>query len=270
MSAELISINAFQFKCIQSNAHQCGTLSRASRALIQCTNAQTANRIIEQTLNELNLTGFYKLAIGEQTYHRQFGDLVITYDDPSIAGQIESASKVCQVEGFLILKTEDILLVVKFDEDVAVEMIDMFKDNLVIFIDTVQTWVSQYQDTEDHKNEIFHEKLFSADKLNEILGYLKIYNAHLIESNRAIYKELLSSMAGQFPILGLEGDQEEAILDIIDSAHSKQEQILDAQVHYNDDLRNILSDLIGSLIGGIEEAFNGEGEELVSKSVELF
>lgn len=260
------------YKCLQSNAHQCGLLTRASRALFHCRSLDQAVRIFGDTLFELGLSGCF--SIGDEARRSQahvFGDKLSKETFDEMLQQCTDAEKVCVVGSCLMVRTKDLKLLGCMALDDAIVR-DLIQDNLAIFCDSFQAWLDRFLEDENKEQRTYHDRLRYADKMNEILGCISRFNLHLIEGNRDIYQDLLSALIAKFPSLGLEADQEETILNLIEGAKNRQEKHLIMQLKYNDDLKEIISTSVENILDQIEwgKVPVHEVVPLNIKSAELF
>lgn len=259
------------YRCTQLNAHQSGILNRASRELIQSDTLAEANTVLTSTLNELHLSGCFQVFWGSDRAFSKFGDGIQKSECHELFKIRKSGQKIIWVDDYFVFNTHCLYLVanLKGQEPVAV---DLLKDNITIFCDSFGAWVQLHHDKAIEREISTLEKLKAADKMNEILNCLTRLNTHLIEGNRQIFQNLLSGLVSQFPRLALEGDQEDAILDIIELAKDRQQANLSAQIQYNDDLKTVLSEAIGTLVTNIDAPFTSTPDKHQSniRSIELF
>ena len=258
VSNSMIQIDKDHFDTILNNAYQCGVVSRSSKLLMCCKLSDELSEVFLEALVTFGVSGIFKLYFEDAEYVRVVGKGIPKHIFKEIEALPESQDKVSETQHLMAFTTKNVKLVIA-TTTLNSQQTGLYKDNLMQLVDAIQAWVENYHFDRSTKQQHVNDKVVSAERLHEVVHCLNKLNLHLIESNRQISQDLYSNLIAKFPMLALEADQEESILDIMKDALDRQDVLMKAQVHHNDELKDILKQAINSLVEDIEEHFSFKG-----------
>lgn len=229
------------------NAFQLGVFSRASRLLMQCEEFDDFCHHATETLEEVGLSGRIKLSCGEENRQVTFGNGIRPVVFSSLSGLDRCKSKICSGSTFFIFNTRHVLLILDTEDTDAVEL-DLLTDNLTIYMDTIHHWLDQQQRISEErvKNGIERSKVIT--NLRSFVECVTRLSQHLTETQQAVNEDLLTQLISVFPVMGMEADQEEIILNIVNDARGKERTLMEQQLRQNDDLRFVMKQAIDALL----------------------
>ncbi|WNO07616.1 hypothetical protein [Teredinibacter sp. KSP-S5-2] len=257
------------------HAFQCGVIVRAVRSILSASTLGSLESSCLIFLTDLNLSGFFRIEVEGESVKRMFGHGVkreLMLKMRSCANCYDLCQKVLREDGFLSIKTGNTYFLVD-THSVHGDFVDILQDNLLLFVDSVQSWcnkhithINVHQQHQTAKDQL-------SNKLRESIRGIVTANKQLIQNYHTISEDLLSNLIARFPSLALEADQEEMVLDIINQSISKQVDIIQGQIESNQDLCNLLTEAIESLskdeVKEIQMASN-DVESFGGPAIELF
>ncbi len=252
------------------NAHQCGVLNRISRSILAATNPEEIINIVASAAESLSLSGCCKIEALEQRLSVKFGRGFSRSQCTELVYLTNCQGKVVATDHFLFFTTDNVFIVIDTCDLTELES-ELFKDNLTIFSDTLQTWIEQYSYQNKIQQRAKQERLMAADQMNDILTCLTRLNENLLGTHVHITEELISELVAKFPTMALEIDQEDNILNIVDTSVKKHQGIIDAQIKQNNDLKLIMAGAIEALTQEQKTSLSTQalGQQEIN-SVELF
>ena len=213
------------------NAYQAGILSRASRALIGCQQFGEFVQVVSRTFEELDCCGCAKFTFAEDSSHIRLG---------------KGVGKQCNCENSIVLNSKRVALIIDISKKSATES-GLLRDSISIFFDTMNSWLEHHSSIHDERKETALEKMDIVKNLDNFTECLYRINDHLLETQQHVREDLLSQLIGAFPRLGLDADQENMILDIVNNAIERENQLLNSQVQQNVELRELIQRAVFAL-----------------------
>ena len=229
------------------NNFQLGVFSRASRNFMQCDNFNRFSCFVTATLEELGLSGRVKLTCAGETIQTLYGKGICADVYRSLNNLKPCQSKTFSGENFFIFNTEKILLILDSDNTGQMDM-DLLIDNMTIYMDTIHYWLDQQEKILGEREVVRLERSRVVSNLHSFIQCVARLNQHLTETQQAVNEELLTRLIGIFPVMGMEVDQEEAILNIVNDARRKERALVDQQLKQNEELRTVIDQAIAALV----------------------
>lgn len=248
---------------------QLGVFSRASRIFMQCNEFNPFCYYVTDTLEELGLSGRIKLTAGGNCAHTPFGQGICPNVYNSLNDLAHCSSKILLQPNFFIFNTQHVLLILDTEKNEAME-IDLLVDNMTIYMDTIHYWLEQHHKITKERKEIEHERSRVVSNLHSFIECITRLNQHLTEAQQTVNEDLLTRLIGIFPIMGMEADQEEIILNIVHDARRKERALIEQQLQQNDDLRTVMRQAIAALATGNFRLHQNHIVHQESASITLF
>lgn len=240
--------------------HYYGLSVRLSRNLMRTQSAAKALELSQQYLDNLHLSGFIRFLEGDMRQAAKFGNTIsreLLQDVKTIRACAACKDKIGIEKEFIIIKSSLSFIFIS-RQDLSVEKIDKLQDILAVFIDTLDAWLENY---------LMRSELSST--LQGSLQSLVQSSSELILCHANASEELMSAMIAKFPVLGLQADQEDYILDIIKHAMDKHIQLIENQIKKNGTLGDTLIESVDAL-NNSDEYVSLENLMDDDSSVELF
>ncbi|HEY7774735.1 MAG TPA: hypothetical protein VIC26_16235 [Marinagarivorans sp.] len=251
------------------NNFQLGVFSRASRLFMQCDDFNHFFHYVTDTLEELGLSGRVKLTCGNETRQASFGSGICPAVYDSLNSLERCQSKIYSGLKFSIFNTEHVLLILDSEHTGDMDM-DLLIDNITIYMDTIHYWLEQQQKICIEREEVQQERARVISNLHSFIECVTRLNQHLTETQQAVNEDLLSQLIGIFPVMGMEADQEEAILNIVHNARSKEQALVSQQLKQNEDLRVVIKQAIAALVASTSSHKSHQALYPESAAVTLF
>jgi phosphotransferase system IIB component len=228
------------------SAFQLGVFSRASRLLMRCDEFDGFWPCVQETLKEVGLSGSIKFHCGDLVRYGTFGCGISPTVLHSLRCMDRCQAKICSNNEFLIYNSDHVLLIVDTKGSDAADL-DLMIDNLTIYMDTIQNWLDHHERLCTEREEIRKERIKVSINLDSFIQCITRLSEHLIHTQQAVNEELISQLIAVFPVLGMEADQEEVILNIVNDARAKERALLDQQLCQNNELRTVMKQAIDAL-----------------------
>ncbi|BCD97475.1 hypothetical protein [Marinagarivorans cellulosilyticus] len=226
------------------SAYQAGIVARASRRLIECHNLESFLCCAHKTLQDLGCSGFAQFQFNEESRHIKFGDTVRLHQRAALHGA--EAYVDGRDDSQFTYHGEQILLIIDI-EFCNPRDSDILKDNVAIFADSMSSWLDHHSKLHRERVTSAAEKLSVVNNLNNFTRCLYRINDHLLETQRHVREDLLSQLITAFPVMGLDADQENTILDIVNAAIERENQLLGSQIKQNIELRSLMESAVEAL-----------------------
>ncbi len=234
------------------SANLSGTITRSSRLLLKCDSLDSFTNTITVTLENLGTSGYFKILCGPESRNRQFGKGIKKSYCDVIKSDYTDQDKIYSGDDFLIFNTANVMLIVDSRELEDMDF-DLLRDNIAIFVDTIHAWLEHHSKLWKDRKTSENERQDITKKLQDFTRCLTRLNNNLIENQQLINEELISSLSAIFPTLGLEPDQEETILNIVESTVMKEQQVMQNQVNQNNDVTVLIHQAIDALMARTQQ-----------------
>ncbi|GAB1255674.1 hypothetical protein [Aurantivibrio plasticivorans] len=229
------------------SAYQLGVIARLSREIICCQELESIEAVIYGAARRFQLSGCFRAAVAEEQISIQFGKGISRQDLCSLAKLSGRGTKLSTHEGYIIFQTKHLLLVL-LRSDFSEDEIDSLKDNLAVLIDTIHYWLDNYARLKIKDTQSRDARLAIAQKMNDIVNTMVRFSEHLSNSHSALCGDLSSKLLVELSTLGLEADQEEDIIELVNSTNEKHGYLIDMQVKHNADMRSIMAEAVSLLL----------------------
>lgn len=257
-------------------AFQYGMIARVTREIINTTSKEKLTVHCKRFFSNLNLPAYLKFHVAKETTRCEFGDGL----NKAVALKLQQflangslTGKVIRDSDLLVIRTKNIFVLIDTSNHDA-RMVDILQDSLVIFVDTLQSWTDNVNQQALLREQYQATKAVLMEKIRASIFGITLANKQLIQNYYNTTEALLSSLVTSFSTLGLEVDQEEAVLDLVDKASKNQFAALKDQMDTNSRLVDILKETIETLDAEVEgdpEAKSASDDEFDSgEAVQLF
>ncbi len=149
--------------------------------------------------------------------------------------------KICRKQNYMMFCLARFTLILDVS-DLTEEQIDETKDNLVIFSDIIDAWIANHIELEQFKaaNKLYQQDMLN--KINELNTQVVSTSSDIKMQHLEISQNLLLMLASRFPMLGLDVDQEEEILNSIEHTIDIYGKLIEQQIDSNMNLKDLLND----------------------------
>lgn len=257
-----------QVRHAMASSYHNGLIARATRSIIQCLNIKDIAVVVEDTMRALQLSGCSRITDLTCRKDFWFGSGLKSNQLSNLACFSNKKEKITIAEDCIIYNEENIILIVMCGDDTE-DRKGILQDSLAIFIDTIQSWLSQYIVHSQEALSQQQKRISVIDNMNEIINCLDTLNEHLIECHNHVAEELSCDLISKFTLLGLDDDQEESIIDITNNAMNEQKGLFEIQRQQNDELQAVVRQAVGVLIAQPEPVSKVECSGGVS-GIEIF
>lgn len=235
-----------------------GSAIRYSRDLIKTQSAEKALELTGRYLGGLSLSGYLRFLVGDARRPTTFGNKIsrhFVHEICAIKPHLASDEKICIAEDFVIIKSR-MSFIFLCRKELDAQRLDKLQDILAVLLDTIDAWLDNYM----LRKEI---SLVLQNSLSDLISS----SSELLNQHRSASDDLLSSMIVRFPILGLQADQENMILDILNVAAEKHIELIEKQIKKNNSLGDILISSV-DMLNNADEYFDSPPED--DSGIELF
>lgn len=258
---------ALKEEILVKNLFQTGVLNRASRSIINSHFIGDLADVVRATMETLNQKGCGKIEYLDFRQSIVFGGKLSSHQCQRLAEIPKQQGKIFQGKDYLLLKTENILIVLLTEQLRELE-VSLLKDNLATLMDTLQTWIDKRVSELTKTKALMNERKESADQLHGVSECLGKLGDHVIDTFKNNNQALMGDLVALFPRMGLEPDQEEAILELISQGLDKQRSALETLLNYNLDLKTMMDMAVGTLTKELAHTSNPDSRNI--SSIEMF
>ncbi len=235
--------------------HQLGITTRFASAISRVKDTESLTRLTEAALIDFGMSGLFQIVEPSNKYLKRFGNAIDRSVFERLVCMQKCGDKICARDNFIIFCLTHFTLILDA-ADLKEEQIDETKDNLAIFCDIIDAWINQYVQVQQQLEELAVYK-------NQILENISLLTqnvgntSHTIKTQHAeIAQSLLHKLATRFPTLGLEPDQEDEILNNIETTIEMYGKLIKDQVLSNHQLIALLSEAAEFLQGEDSDVVN--------------
>jgi len=221
-------------------AAQMGSINRF------CVTILTINRIeelfpeVSSLLEEFNISGGYHFTLADTKISKCIGDREISKNTLLKTRSMSSdLNKITKENGILIITQSKFTLVANID-GLAEHDIDLLIDNLAIFCDVVQNWAMRMEEIMTHRVVTDQQKIKTIGNLEKFKECLECSSFQLQECNEQLNVDVISRLAMLFPVLGLDANQENRILELFEKCTDEFGEFVSKQVIFNGEITELL------------------------------
>ena len=218
---------------------QLGVTTRFASAISQVNETDVLTNLTQKALIEFGFDGLFQIIFKKTKQTKKFGERI----DRDALGKLvcleACTDKICCKQNYMMFCLSHFTLILDVEE-FSDEQVDETKDNLAIFCDIVNAWIDNDIELKEFQlaNELYKHDML--DKINELNGKVQLTSSDIKTQHLEISQNLLLMLVSRFPMLGLEPDQEEEILNSIEGTINIYGALIDQQVSSNTDLTTML------------------------------
>jgi len=218
---------------------QLGVVTRFASAISQINDSDDLTNLTQKALIEFGFDGLFQIKCKNTKQTKKFGERI----DRDALGRLvcleACTDKICRIQNYMMFCLTHFTLILDV-EVLSSEQIDEAKDNLAIFCDIVNAWIDNDIELKEFQvaNELYKHDML--DKINELNGKVQVTSSDIKKQHLEISQNLLLMLASRFPMLGLDPDQEEEILNSIERTINIYGTLIEQQVSSNTDLTTLL------------------------------
>jgi len=219
--------------------HQLGVTTRFASTITRVTNVDELTDAIQATLIEFGLTGLFQVRLENEKATRKFGTGIEAETLSRIINIEMVSSKINIVENFILFCLKNFILILDVSRQ-SDSQIDEIKDNLAIFSDIIDAWLTNYSDLQNYKETTRIYKQDMIYRMEQLGASVEESSIEIKKQHLDISQKLLHMLAARFPMLGLDPDQEEEILHSIESTIDTYGGLISEQMNSNNNLSQLL------------------------------
>ena len=228
---------------------QLGVILRATRQLLVCENYREVIAVLDMVAANLNLSGLYQLTGIHFKETRKIGLGIPRELCPSLFQLMARSDKIAIANGLMVFRGPNLLVVLNAGE-LSPRESDPVQDNLAMFLDSVQQWL-------DRHRLLLQTETVICDRLDEFRSSLASGARHMKRNRVDLTDRLLADFVSTLPILGLEADQEDCILDTLQPVIDSMQKNLCNQSEVNEDFVRVIDEMLAFVRrhGALERAY---------------
>lgn len=229
--------------------YQLGVILRATRRLLVCENYREVIAVLDMVAANLNLSGLYQLTGIQFKETRKIGLGIPREQCPSLFQLMARSDKIAIAHGLMVFRWPNLLVVLNV-RDLSPQERDPVQDNLAMFLDSMQQWL-------DRHRLLLETETVICDRLDEFRSSLASGARHMKRNRVALTDQLLADFVSTLPVLGLEADQEDCILDTLQPVIDSMQKNLCNQSEVNEDFVRVIDEMLAFVRrhGALERAF---------------
>lgn len=227
------------------SAYQAGIVARAARQLIECHSLESFLCCAHKTLSNLGGAGFAQFQFRGESRRIKFGKtspfsrLALTVNPTDENNQHDRRAE-------LTYRCEWVLVVID-TRHFRERDYNILERNVVVFCESMRAWLQHHSALLQERIETVSEKINVVNNLNSFTRCLYRINDRLLDTQRHVREDLLTQLVSAFPMLGLQADQENRILDIVNAAVDRENALVTSQIQQNAELRRLIEQTIKAL-----------------------
>ncbi|MFL0810898.1 MAG: hypothetical protein K6L76_10830 [Agarilytica sp.] len=238
--------------------HLYGLNSRASGELLHTFALEDCTHIVKRFFETAKLAGFFRFILSDGNSTTKFGASIDRkFLDKQAINQAcaQRSEKISETNGFIVFKSP-LITIFLAKQHIPETQIAWIRDIVCLLLDTLHAWLENYM-----KRQVIAENL-----RNSLVDTIQA-SSELMDQHITISDELIANISSKFPALGLEEDQEDMILDIINSSCSGHVSMIEQQIRSNNTLGDTLLNAVdgiceGDLLFDKKDHLNDDGVEL--------
>lgn len=220
--------------------HQLGVTARFASKISQISDIEALTVLVHTSLVEFDLDGLFQVKFDDTNIVKRFGNK-ITRDALDKLTCLEACNaKICQKQNYMMFCLDNFTLILDIGL-LSVEQIDETKDNLATFCDIIDAWVGSHMELNKVKAATEMYKFDMLSQINELNAEVDMTSHDIKSQHLEISQNLLLMLISRFPMLGLDVDQEEEILNSIEQTIDVYGDLIEEQINCNDNLTQLLS-----------------------------
>jgi len=221
--------------------HQLGVTTRFASEISQIVDTSTLTETTQTALIEFGLNGLFQIKFQANKQIKQFGERIDRDALGKLACLEKCTDKICRKQDYMMFCLAHFTLILDVS-DLTEEQIDETKENLAMFCDIIDAWIVNYLELKQFKaaNTLYKQDML--DKINVLNSKVATTSSDIKTQHLEISQNLLLMLASRFPMLGLDVDQEEEILDSIEQTINIYGELIEQQVDRNKDLTQLLDE----------------------------
>ncbi len=221
--------------------HQLGVTARFAGTLSQLTETGALTAATQKALIEFGLNGLFQIKFEVNKQVKKFGRRMGKDALGKLTCFEGCTDKICRKKDYMMFCLTYFTLILDVS-DLTEEQIDETKDNLAIFSDIIDAWIANHIELKHFReaNKLYKQDML--DKINELSCKVVTTSDEIKTQHLEISQSLLLMLASRFPMLGLDVDQEEEILNSIENTIDTYGKLIEQQVNSNADLTELLDD----------------------------
>ena len=224
------------------NAHHLGVISRQSCQIMRCQSVVSLLEMFVDVANEMSISGCIVIEFNGEKSSAQFGrgvsKMVCKYFTCEECSY-QWSKKIQKHEKCITFSDKHITMVLETSHFTSEEE-GLLQDNLAILIDTIELWIETQEKQAQSIIHLENNKKKAIQEMEKVLETMVRFNLHLVNRHREISENLMCNLASKFPSLGLDADQENYIIDIVNDSNSRHQGLVDQQVSEGEELKKIL------------------------------
>ena len=262
------SIN--QLDLNQRNLYQLGVLLRSCKLIADTNNLNGLVNVVKSVGDNLSISGCFRIETEDDHKTMILGKGLSKKQCEGLSCQ-QCDKKVISEDNTILWRTADIVLIIDSTQMNEIEK-GLLQDNMTILVDSIQSRIMTLRERYQTELNIVNERESLAKRMQQLLHCINRLNDHLINNHQYISETLICGLSAKFPVLGLEVDQEESILSLVEHSVEAQRAIIETQINSNKDLSQIISETINILAREISNSSVYRSNETIEviNSVELF
>jgi len=221
--------------------HQLGVTTRFASAIAHINDCETLATLVQSALIDFGMSGLFQVKFINNKQLKKFGSNINREIFDRLVCIKSCADKICCQNNFIIFCLNHFTLVLDAT-NLNKQQIDETKDNLAIFCDIIDAWVTNHIDMQNFIDSTEMVKSDMLGKITQLTQSVDETSSDIRVQHLEISQSLLLMLASRFPTLGLEVDQEEEILMSIENTIEVYGKLINSQVQSNDDLKNLLTE----------------------------
>lgn len=221
--------------------HQLGVTTRFASAISHVNDIDLLTMITQSALIDFGLTGLFQIREQKNKYLKKFGNGLNRELFDRLASLKQCSDKIICKDSFIVFCLNHFTLVLDAN-GMSPEQIDETKDNLAIFCDIIDAWVTNYIKMEQYIESTENVKKDMLTKIEALSNNVENSTTDIKIQHMEVSQSLLLMLASRFPTLGLEPDQEDEILMSIEHTIEVYDKLINVQVKSNKDLKSMLNE----------------------------
>ncbi len=221
--------------------HQLGVTARFASAISQLTDTDRLTSATQKALIEFGLNGLFQIKFEANKQIKKFGERIDRNTLSKLTCLEQCSGKICIRQDYMMFCLTHFTLILDVS-DLTDEQIDETKDNLAIFCDIIDAWIANHLELKQFReaNELYRQDMLQ--KINQLNGKVDSTSSDIKTQHLEISQSLLLMLVSRFPMLGLDVDQEEEILESIEHTIDIYGKLIERQVNHNTDLKQLLNE----------------------------
>ncbi len=222
------------------NAAQMGSINRFCATILTISGVDELIPMMTSLLEEFNISGGYHLSLENSKISKCFGVKEASKNALLKTRNMgNKLKKITKENDLIIIKQSKYTLVVSID-GMSDGDVDLLMDNLAIFCDVVQSWAEHFEKNLHFRSKTDRQKISTINNLENLKECLSCSSFQLQECNEKLNSDIISRLAMLFPVLGLDANQENRILELFEKCTDEFGKFVSRQVIFNGEISELL------------------------------